>query len=315
MECHLLTPVRVWLVQPDSNLIEVGPVSRMPSATLPWPVEWATPRRIRWYIAFSYLGLMGAASLYFGFAGVVAGEYRNVPLLFVGGSFCLVIAAQGVLTRIFVPRGATGAIRTATVPETGETVVVFPYSVSQFWLLFGQIAIVLCGVAVPFAAASVIAVLDTQEVGDMIIAVAGLVAVGYLLALAGQFCSKKIARGYVAVGAGGIYHRSWAFTSFAPWQHVIAVWPFEGNDRVIRVHVAASPQGWTRRTSRFWKQSESGFGPNLTVRVMHLSVDPALVYHALQFYFNNPRARSELSGDAAVRRLKRADIPVPSRHL
>jgi hypothetical protein len=135
------------------------------------------------------------------------------------------------------------------------------------------------------------------------------------MALMGQFVSKKIVRGYVAVGAAGIYHRSWAFTSFAPWQHVIDVWPFEGDDRVIRVQVAANAEGWCRRTSRFWKQPESSFGPSLTVQAKHLSVDPALVYHALQFYFNNPHAMAELSGDAAVRRLTRADIPVPSRCL
>ena len=284
-------------------------------ATVPWPDEWSRRRRIGLYVAFSYLGLMGVVSLYFGVAGLVAGEFAHVPVLLVGGAFCLLVVVQGALTRLFVPRGATRAIRSATLPETREAVVVFPYSASQFWLFFGQAAIVLCGVAVPIAAASVAAALDAQDASSMTLAFASLVAVGYLTALIAQFFGKKIARGYVAVGPAGIYHRSWAFTSFAPWQHVIDVWPFEDNDRIIRVQVAANPEGWTRRTSRFWKQPESSFGPSLTVRTRYLSVDPALVYHAMQFYFNNPRARSELSGDAAVRRLKRADIPVPSRRL
>ncbi len=290
-------------------------MSKMIVATLPWPDEWSTRRRIGLYIAFSYLGLMGAVSLYFGVTGLVAGEFAHVPILLVGGAFSLLVVVQGVLTRLFVPRGATRGIRSATVPETRESVVVFPYSASQFWLLFGQIAIILCGFAVPFAAASVVAVSDVHDVGDIIIALISIVAVGYLLALMGQFCSKKIARGYVAVGRRGIYHRSWAFTSFAPWQHVIDVWPFEDNDRIIRVQVVANPVGWTRRTSRFWKQPGSSFGPSLTIRTKYLSVDPALVCHALQFYFNNPHARSELSGDSAVRRLKLADIPLPSRSL
>jgi hypothetical protein len=94
----------------------------------------------------------------------------------------------------------------------------------------------------------------------------------------------------------------------------VAIWPFEGGGPVITVQATVNADGWSRRTSRFWKQPESGFGLNLTVRGMYLSVDPALLYHALQFYFNNPHARSELSGDAAVRRLKRADIPMPARH-
>jgi hypothetical protein len=315
VECHLLATMRVLRVRSDPNLIEVSLVFGMPSPTLPWPEEWSMPKRIRWSIAFSYLGLMGATCLYFGLAGVSAGEYAHVPLLLLGGLLCLIITIQGVLTRLCVHRGATGAIRMSTIPETGEAVVVFPYSAGQFWMLFSQTAIILCGFAVPVAAASVVEVSDTQEIGDMIIALVSLVAVGYFLALMCQFWSKKIARGYVAVGGAGIYHRSWAFTSFAPWQHVYDVRPSGGDDRQIRVLVDANAQGWSRRTSRFWKQPESCFGQSLTIRVMYLSVDPALVYHALQFYFENPRARSELSGDAAVRRLRRADIPVPSRPL
>jgi hypothetical protein len=281
----------------------------MYSATVPWPDEWSTPKRIGLSIMFSFLGLMGAASLYFGVAGLVAGDYSDVPLLFVGGLTCLLIAAHGVVRRILVRRGATGAIRTATVPETGEAVVVFPYSAGQFWLLIGQTAVILCGIAVPIASASVVAASDTKDMGSMIIVFVSLAAVGYLAVLMLQFCSKKIARGYVAVGSTGIYHRSWAFTSFAPWQHVVSVRAFEGSYQIIRVQVAANADGWLRRTSRFWKQPESGLGPGLTIPTMYLSVDPALVYHALRFYLNNPRARLELSGDSAVRRLKRADIP------
>ena len=315
MECHLLAAMHVLSLRSDPNLTEVSLVSGMPSPTLPWPKEWSTPKRIRWSIALSYLGLMGVASLYFGLAGVSAGDYTHVPLFLLGGSLCLIIAAHGVLTRLCVRSGATGAIRISTIPETGETVVVFPYSAGQFWTLFSQTAIILWGFAVPVAVASVVEVSDTQEIGDMIIALVSLVAVGYFLALMCQFWTKKIARGYVAMGGAGIYHRSWAFTSFSPWQHVYDVRPSGGGDRQIQVLVDANAEGWSRRTSRFWKQPESCSGQSLTIRVIYLSVDPALVYHALKFYFENPRARSELSGDAAVRRLRRADIPVPSRHL
>jgi hypothetical protein len=303
------------LSQSDPNLIEASLVSGMTSATLPWPDEWSTRKRFGLSIAFSYLVLMGAVPIYFGVAGLLAGDYTRVPFFLVGGSFCLIAAAQGFLTRVFVPRGVAGAIRTSTILETGENVVVFPYSAGQFWLLFSQIVIILCGFAVPFSVVAFVAVSDAQEMGELITALVSVVVVGYMLALIAQFFSKKIARGYVAIGGTGIYHRSWAFTSFAPWQHVYDVRPSGDDDREIRVLVDANAEGWSRRTSRFWKQPESCFGQSLTIRVMYLSVDPALVYHALQFYFKNPRARSELSGDAAVRRLRRADIPVPSRPL
>jgi hypothetical protein len=134
VECDLLTAVHAWLAQPDLNLMGASLVSGRPSVTLPWPDEWSTPKRIRWSIAFSYLGLMGAASLYFGAAGLAAGEHKHVPLLLLGGALGLIIATQGALTRVLVRRGVISTIRTSTLPETGEAAVVFPYSASQFWL-------------------------------------------------------------------------------------------------------------------------------------------------------------------------------------
>jgi hypothetical protein len=282
---------------------------------MPWPDGWRVPKRIGLLIAMSYLGLMGAAALYFGVAGWIAGEHAHVPLFLLGGVLCLIFAAQGILMRVLVRRRTTGTIRASRVPGTREAALVIPYSAGLFWLMFAQTVIILCGFALPIAGAAVQMALETREVGHAIIALVCVVAVWYLLALIGQFFGKQIARGYVALSPTGLYHRSWAFTSFLPWEHVLEIWPFEGGGPVITVQATAGANGWCRRTSRFWKQPESDFGLDLTVRGMYLSVDPALVYHALQFYLNNPRARSELSGDAAVRRLRRADIPVLSRSL
>ncbi|PFG34625.1 hypothetical protein ATL42_2542 [Sanguibacter antarcticus] len=45
------------------------------------------------------------------------------------------------------------------------------------------------------------------------------------------------------------------------------------------------------------------------IRRLHLGIDPVLTHQILCFYRENPAARAELSGPAAVHRLKNADVP------
>jgi CHASE2 domain-containing sensor protein len=202
----------------------------------------------------------------------------------------------------------------SVVPETGETAVVVPYSTNLFRLIVA-VPLMLLGAAGIIAVSSIVDVVMSRDGNSVVVVLFSLVVVGYLLATLSQLRNHKITCGYVALSASGVYHRSWALTSYAPWKDIVAVWPFGGDGQVVRVQVVANSDGWSRRTSRFWKQSESKSGLNLTVRGMYLSVDPALLYHALQFYFNEPGARRELASDMGVQRLRRVDIPVPSHRL
>jgi hypothetical protein len=284
-------------------------MSRVSPLTLPWPEGWPTPRRIKWTVAFSYLGLMSIVCLGFGVAGLVTGDLAQGVFLLWGGLFCLVVVAQGALTRLLVRRVGTAPVHSSTIPETGEAAVVIPYSTNLFRLMIA-VPVMLLLAAGAIAVGSIVEVVKTGDGNNLVIALISFIVVGYLVASLGQVYNNKIACGFVALSARGIYHRSWALTSFVRWEDVVAVWPLGGEDQAIRVQVAANSSGWSRRTSRFWKQPESNFGLNQTVRGMYLSVDPALVYHALQFYFSEPRARFELTGEAGLQRLRRADIPV-----
>lgn len=290
------------------------PMSSNLLGRLPWPDGWSSPKRLKWIVASLYLGLMGGVLFVVGIAQMINGGIPKGAVPVYGSLLCFLGAAQGVLTRAVVRRKAVGTIHRRTLPESGESALFIPYSRRLFWLIFSLPVLLLLGVG-PVAAWSIYEAVAAQDVGSVVMAAVCLVCLAYLMVSISEFLRNKITCGYVALSSAGIYHRSWALTSFVPWEHVTEIWPFEGGGPVITVQATANAEGWSRRTSRFWKQPEAGFGLNLTVRGMYLSVDPALVYHALRFYFDNPRARSELSGDAAVRRLKRADIPVPSRHL
>lgn len=279
---------------------------------LPWPDGWSSPRRLKWIILSSYLGVMGVAMFVVGVASLFDDEPTDGVGVIFGSLLLFLATAQGILKRVIVRRKVVETIHVSTFPDSGEAAIVVPYSKLLFWLIFSLPALLLAGIG-PLAVAAIFGALVAPDTRSVVVAVLCTICAAYLLACVVEFMQKKIVCGYVALSPTGIYHRSWALTSFVPWEHVVEIWPFEGGGPVITVQAVANADGWSRRTSRFWKQSESGFGLNLTVRGMYLSVDPALLYHAMQFYFNNPPARSELSGEAAVRRLKRADIPMPAR--
>jgi hypothetical protein len=255
---------------------------------------------------------MGAAAFAVGASRLAAGGLVEGAFVTCGSLLLILAAAQGVLTRVVVRRRAVTTIRAATVSDIGQAAAIIPYSRPLFWLILSLPVLLLVGI-VPIAGWAVIEMFVEPGAGNIVVVAVCVICGAYLLASVGEFLFKRIVCGYVALSPEGVFHRSWALTSFVPWEQVVAIWPVEGSGPVITVQAMANGGGWSRRTSRFWRQSESGFGLDLTIRGMYLSVDPALVYYAMQFYCNNPQARSELSGDAAVLRLKRADVPVPSR--
>jgi hypothetical protein len=193
-------------------------------------------------------------------------------------------------------------VHAAVVPGAAEAAVVIPYSMSLFWLLFFSLpsSMVVVGVAIMIREHSPVALL---------IVIGCVVLDTYLLV---QLCRRKIVRGYVALSPVGIYHRSWGFTSFAPWEHVFGIEPRQGDGQIISVMVETNTESWSRRTARFVGEDSCDYG--LSVRGLYLSTGPALAYYALQFYFLNPEARSELGCDAGVERLRQVDIPALPLH-
>jgi hypothetical protein len=59
---------------------------------------------------------------------------------------------------------------------------------------------------------------------------------------------------------------------------------------LIVVRAPPSQNARARRTSWVGKQEEYQLLPNVVVRGRSLAVDPALLYHALRYYFGHPEA-------------------------
>lgn len=275
-------------------------MARSTDACLPRPRLWSAPGKRNW-AGSAFLGLMGMAALLLGASELARDDIIDGVYFLTGGSTMLIVASSGALTRVIARRRSTRFVRRGTIPETGEAAIVVPYSMGYFWLYLG-----VPGTGVVSLVASGV---RERSAFYFLVAIGFAVLPAYCFV---QICRKKIVRGYLAMSPSGIYHRSWGFISFAPWEHVADVEPGEGRGQFIEVQVGTNTESWSRRTACLLGPSSGSAG--LSVRGMFLSVDPALVYYALLFYFTNPDARSELGCDAGVQRLRKVDIPKSLLH-
>ncbi len=275
-------------------------MTRSADACLPWPRLWSAQGK-RNGVGAAFLGLMSLAALVLGASELARDAIIDGVYFLTGGSTMLLVASSGALTRVIARRRSTNFVRRGTIPETGEAAIVIPYSMGYFWLCLGLLGI---GVV------SLVAWGVRERSAFYFLVAIGFAALPAYCFV--QICRKKIVRGYLAMGPSGIYHRSWGFISFAPWEYVADVEPGEGDGQLIEVQVGTNTESWSRRTARLLGPASGSAG--LSVRGMFLSVDPALVYYALLFYFTNPDARSELGCDAGVQRLRKVDIPKSLLH-
>jgi hypothetical protein len=60
---------------------------------------------------------------------------------------------------------------------------------------------------------------------------------------------------------------------------------------------------WERRQiAKFWKIDKLPPVPVIEVNCPSLALEPALIYHLLKFYVDNPQARPELGTDTVIQR-------------
>jgi len=153
---------------------------------------------------------------------------------------------------------------------------------------------------------------DWWPIGSTLAFVIFMSTTAYLAIFCFQGLAGKLRRGYVALSPDGVYHRGWAFRADAPWDGIISVEAAELDGPLIHVIVTTDGGAWIERTSRLWKQEELAFAPSLAIRGRWLSVDPALLYHALRYYHTHPEACPELASPAGVQRLREARVTASS---
>jgi hypothetical protein len=189
-----------------------------------------------------------------------------------------------------------------------EPAVVLPYSRAQFALIVGVVAWLLVAASIGVVW-SMAALVDTGPAGAVLVGVPSVVGVIWALVALADLARGTVVRGYLALSPAGIEHRSWGLISVLDWRHVASVEAADDNTPVIEVRGMANADGGSRRTS-WWLRQPLPTAADLVVPARHLAVDPAIAYHALQFYLAHPATRAELGSELGVERLRRLDLPV-----
>jgi hypothetical protein len=112
----------------------------------------------------------------------------------------------------------------------------------------------------------------------------------------------RLRRGKLTLTRQGIHQRGWAFSSFLPWEAFAGVKAaYNGSPEVLVIAYANVP--WERRQiAKFWKIDKLPPVPMIEVNCPSLALEPALIYHLLKFYVDNPQARPELGTDTVIQR-------------
>lgn len=289
----------------------VDDYNQNPARTIPWPGEWHMHRAGKLTAQAVVLALIGVAGVTFGIVDLAQTptQDRGIVTIILAPLFLGMSAL--LASRVRIRSRRPDSLRLEWVKPAESPGVVIPYSrsvwvsfcVMTFAMLFfyGLIAI----------AGWVLVAADGASGGILILPLLASGATLYMLWFIIDGFREKLTRGAVALTPSGVYHRSWAFTSFFAWDKTLGV---EAEDvrqlPAVRVGYREHrnrKQHMTRH-SRVWKQPEWKQAPDLVIIGTYLSVDPVLLYHALQYYFEHPEQRTELGTEAGVERLCRADV-------
>lgn len=267
------------------------------SELAPWPDEWrdAPDRRYRTAaVGCVVLLLLSLAVTAYYFVTDLSG-FGIYALLF---SVVLAgVALIGFDGHLRTRKAGAAPLRTGT-RGSGRPALEIPYSPVQF----SCYAVIMTGIAAFFALPAYGALTNLPESAAPAILWGALLL--FFLSLPILMLLGKFTLGKVQLSEDGIYQRGWTFESYFPWESILQVQAVRMGGVTIWV-VPRDETRWERRQiAPFWKQDRVPKYPMIRIPGRDLAADPALVYHLLRFYQENPAARSELGSDAALRRAK-----------
>ena len=246
-----------------------------------------------------------------------SGNERGLIAAVAAAPFVVVVAYLVVLAPF---RGRTGVgrarISLTTVPETGGRAVVLPYGLLSFVLipLVALSCLPLFGLFATWGWTSLVArgIDDVRPPLLVGTAVSSLIVVAAARSLVRTLTNTSRWRRFVALGPDGIHHCVEAFEVSIPWRDIAEV---RAATMPLHVHVVQLelPAGGTPYQLRATRSAQRQIDkdPTLLTRLPSraLTVDPALLYHAVRFYHQNPDLRAELGDEAGLDRIRRADFP------
>ncbi len=264
-----------------------------------WPEAWRGSRA-KAVVKITLLVLVAIAGVLAGVATIETGPVRGL-LMVVGSPMFGLFAGFFYITRLRRSRGAPG-VRSEYLDHVGERAVVVPYARWTFWF---NLSVMMYGLLFSVALL-VLGVVRGSGRGFDIVAL-GMVVVGAVLtALMGwllvEVALGRVVRGCVALAPSGVYQRSWSMEGFYPWGESVGVRASQRQEPVIELLFPSDGSVRVRSLSRVWRDMR--YAPNLVVRARWLTVDPALVLAAMDFYQQHPEHRPELGGAAGVERIR-----------
>jgi hypothetical protein len=281
---------------------------RAAAANLPWPAPWGQPKAVSglvWTVFFALLAV----------GGLVAGVSLLLPGPIDPRVFALValIPLFSGLSLIWAVTRLRVRSRSARPVRSQDGALSIPFSLTLWvalWLTFGG-----CLLFDALLVAFVWLVAFAPSPPDVVPLVVGVLLVLLALPFVGLVVDGlrgKAVRGELLVSAQGIRYRALAYDVELGWDSVERVSVVGGDGQRIVIlaynNMTPSVQGrsWLSKPGK--AVLEQAAEATVVVRGAALSISPALAFHTLRYYQQNPAARVELGTDAAVQRVRSAAV-------
>ncbi|HEX3778745.1 MAG TPA: hypothetical protein VHX38_03705 [Pseudonocardiaceae bacterium] len=284
-----------------------------PAGLVPWPTPWPKPKPVGgllWAAFFAVVALACLAIAVSMFLARPVDPIAFVVLTTVPVLCGLSLTSVALRTRIRARNTASVCVRTPALSQEPALRVPFQLPlVFAFWLtLVGVLPALLL-----LAAVGLLAAFDQQpiDIGALIIGLVLLALCIPSLGLVVDWLRGRTVRGELLLSPQDITYRTLAYDARIGWDAVRGVAPVDGDGQRIVITgdkpIELRRRSWLQRPSKAVLARASGT-PLLVVRGISLAIDPALTFHVLRFYYDNPGARVELATDAAVQRIQNSAV-------
>lgn len=275
---------------------------------LPWPQEFG-PRRARWpfaVIAMSVVGLIYFLAVTG--AGIAGPNGLRIGLGIAGATVSFAFLALSIV-RLRVRRSTTAGRIHIEQSDSGERLTVV--RMSNAMMVFGILVSVGGGVFIFLLAlirigngsgGAVLAI-------PLILIALACVACGALLGAMARLPRR------IALSENGIHQNNGALHQFLPWDRLATIEPTfadptGGRSRrqvpMVLLHPTVASDISVLWRFRWLRQRN--FLDVIAVQPISYPVDGGLLYYTLRFYWQHPELRQELGSDAAIERMRRADV-------
>lgn len=266
------------------------------SEKVAWPRPWERRPPIRSYLSPMVFSAACVALLWATFVAELDMGFSGRKYLLVAAVMCGLVAFSGISSRLVFRRAK------AVKPDDGG--VVAPYALGSFLASAGLVL----SLALVFALWAIDAAPREGAGNYTPTVILGLVAL-LVLSWFVQVALGNVRPGKVEISTFGIRHRDWSRERSVSWSDVRIVSPRGELEPEITI-VGERGSVRSERFAKLWGDRDNLPDDAINIPGRLLACDPAAVYWLMDFYLNNPDARTELrDGRAAADRAASGNLP------